>query len=115
MSKLYYVDLLPRELQYELLMHFTIRELMPKYLRYGVQSKDYSLNSFYARYINKNYWVHRLSTKLKLPRKAFIEFLNDANMDNVNRFIVNNELRPLNSYQHGLNAGYMDFSEYLRI
>ena len=90
----YYTDLLPLELRYELLMYISLKDIMPIFRPFGVHAGNYTLNKFYARYITKNYWVHRLSVQTRLPRDAFVDFLNDTSQSNVVRFLfkINDKL-----------------------
>lgn len=109
-----YIDLLPQELRDELFMYISIYNVMPKLERsINTVDPDYTMNSFYKHYLNRNVLLKRLTYITQLPKSAFIDFINDKNSNNSDTFWTYVEENPLNLYLYALRAHYVNLLIYL--
>src|SRR5581483_8705645 len=115
MLRQYYTDLLPKEIQYELFMYIPLWDIMPNLELYGNVNLDYTMNEFYARYIDRIFWRNRIAQWTDLPKDFFIDFINDNDMNNVYSFIADVESRPFDLYNIALGAGYVNLLKHLPI
>ena len=109
MDKLY-IDLLPKDLRYELFMYIPLLDIIPNLSYYkasypalpiaysgGIKPKftlqyyasdkpPLIIAPFYENYLNKDFWIKRIMYLTKLPKIAFVDFLNDNDSTSVKFF-----------------------------
>lgn len=109
-----YIDLLPRDLIYELLDYFDLRTL----IRHYSASDSYKLFHVLDKYSPKGYLVRWLSRITKLPKSVFNALKMDDTfynfvlyIDRNNRYV--NYDNPQNLYKLAIPYGYLSILKYI--
>lgn len=109
----YYIDLLPRDLRYELLNYIPMQDIITSFEEFGGNYGTYVMNNFYVKYISPSYWAYRLSINYKLPRTALIDLINDNDVDKVNFMMAELEDNAIALYGFAIESNYASLLKYI--
>jgi|SRR5581483_7159688 len=113
-----YIDLLPRDLVYELLDFFPMNELVSRIDTQDKKTYAYILHPIFKKYLTRDYWLRWLSNLTKQPKHIFRELAIDDHLYDYLNYLYKysyryNYAKPNELYIISIPYGYLSILKYI--